>query len=535
MGLYVTGRFLPHETTTEQWAKVYSEVLQLVNAYDFLDIIFDKERFAKFGLMWQYCVKTKERQIRDELGILIYGALHGCVTCEDQALYKNLFYYLKKNSYSDELTEKPEGDICSDALVAVLKNRYNFDELNEYQDFTRTIFGNKTQGYAHHNYLLAICLLLEDRLGKAFVTCGNITRGQINFAINWANKHLEHPISPPARMNNEKLLTRLKTFVPQNKILRAFLDLTFNPQDEEMGAFIKANFTDEEIFSYWQNEAEETIPGTFGASDFFQDYFAMSDDLSLLTQVCLKKYTPEDYVKQLANSRIFEESKETSDPARLTKAGSDRETPETIQTVMGKFFGMGLRNSAVTRHIPLSKGIEAIRPFIPNAEELLNATMEERAPKHKDFEETLETFDEHQNKLVEKIETVDIYDSGDLVFYERGDTMSENIKSNLKQIREFVDGHKTQMKEDFLKLYSEDESRNKINTRMAVLVNLGKQLLPKTAWDYFESRITDDEFFDTILALHGLKSDTIPICYYIKGLLCSSELFEDVLMGDGLS
>ena len=39
MGLFITGELLPHEITPKQWEQAYVEALQLVNAYDFLDII----------------------------------------------------------------------------------------------------------------------------------------------------------------------------------------------------------------------------------------------------------------------------------------------------------------------------------------------------------------------------------------------------------------------------------------------------------------------------------------------------------------
>ena len=54
MGLFITGELLPHEITPKQWEQAYVEALQLVNAYDFLDIIRDKDKYAKYGLIWSY-------------------------------------------------------------------------------------------------------------------------------------------------------------------------------------------------------------------------------------------------------------------------------------------------------------------------------------------------------------------------------------------------------------------------------------------------------------------------------------------------
>ena len=64
MGLLILGNLLPQELTQQQWEQAYEESLQLVKAYDFLDIIHDKEKYAKYGLVWAYAEKSKERSRR---------------------------------------------------------------------------------------------------------------------------------------------------------------------------------------------------------------------------------------------------------------------------------------------------------------------------------------------------------------------------------------------------------------------------------------------------------------------------------------
>jgi len=490
-----------------------------------LDILSDTERFAKYGIVWQYGVKTREREIDNETGLSICGAWAGCVTAEDQTLYKDLEHYRKE-------LRKPKGEVCRDALFAILRGRKVLKALDKLHDASTTVFGNKTQGYAHHNYLLAICLLLEDRLGQAFVTDGDITRGQIKSAIGWANQHLQSPISLPARMNNETLLGRLKSFVPQKALLRAFLELSCNPKDEEMGVFLRTNFAAEDIVAYWKSRAKDSTPSTLGAQDFFKEYFAMSDDLSLLTQVCLKKYTPKEYAKHLAASRIFEETKETRDPAMITGVSSERSTPEPISVVMAKALNAAARNPATARYIPIEKGIAEITPIIRDAERLITEAMEKRKPFNAEFEDAMKTYHEDSEQCDQDADSVDIADCEDLVFYERGDTLSEAISIVLKSIREFIDNHRAETRKQFDSRYGQEDIDDKMDLRMAILAHSGTDLLPKTAWDFFESRICDDIFFDTILGLHvlSLGSDIVPICQCVKGILCSPELLEDVLL-----
>ncbi|MCL2824466.1 MAG: hypothetical protein FWD57_10780, partial [Polyangiaceae bacterium] len=421
-------------------------------------------------------------------------------------------------------------EVCRDVLCAVLQYGDAFEELDKYKDASVEVFGNKTQGFPHHNHLLAISLLLEDRLGKAFVTDGDITRGQVKNAVNWANEHLDRPISLPVRMDNDRLLSRLKSFVPREKLLSAFFALSFNPFDEEMGTFVRTNFDAEDVFTFWQVQADSTDPGSIGAQDFFVDYFAMSDDLSMLTQVCLKEYTPKQYAMQLATSRIFEEIKETRDPTKPTDVSSERETPEPISVVIGKMLCMGLRNPAVARYIPIDKGIAEIAQILPDAEKLIIQAMKERKPKNKSLEEGIKTLHAESDEVFEESETVDIYDSDHLVYYERGCTYSKDISSGLKKLRKSVDKRKMKARKDYDKRYRKVEIQDKVYTRMLVLVGQENRVLPKTAWDYFESRITDDKVLNTLLALHLVPSDTVPTCYYVNALLCNPELFEDVLL-----
>ena len=354
MGIYVKAILLPFEVTDEQWANTYTEALKLIDAYDFLDKIEDRERFSKLNLAWHYCIKSREREIDGQIGVAISGALNGCIRAEENTLYKNLDNYKlsRKGFFGDIHTAtKPEGKLCNDALFDVCPEN---DWLSEYQDYGKMVFWSKTQGYDHHNYLLAVALLFEDRLGKTFTVYGDITRGQIKAAIEWANQHLDTPIMMPARMDNAQLFTRLSAFVPREHLLNAFMNLIYSPKNEEINEFINKHFTHEEIMTYWAGEISHCSPGTIGSSRFFLRYFDMSSDLELLTRICIPKFTLQEYVKEMASIKVFEAEKNTDNPIA---SDPDRETPEPIEVVMGKMMAMGLSNNVTKRYISLEQGI----------------------------------------------------------------------------------------------------------------------------------------------------------------------------------
>ena len=542
MGLYITGELLPHEVTHEQWERAYLEVLQLVSTYDFLDIIHDKDKYAEYGLVWSYAEKSKEREIDGDLGVSIYGAYDGCIRAEDQILYRDLSKYLPKYRNSDEIVQ-PEPDTlrCHDAYLPRLWNYH--DELHEYQDYSRTIFGNKTQGYPHHVPLLAICLLLEDRLGNAFTVHGDITRGQINAAIEWANTIIDEPITIPCAMNNARLYERLQAFVPRQCLLESFMEATFCVCDETMYLFLQEHFSEKELADYWKERFSDVRPGTLGSSRVFKEYLTMTDDLRLLTKICADKYSPEEFAKEVASSRVFEHDKNIDDPIAALSHDSDRETPETIENVMAKTYallGAGFpRNSAVARYIPIERGIRDIALAYDDIsvggvdfEALLGKAIEEATPRNEHVSEYLGIFDELMNLLNERTEQIDIVDCEDLVFYESGHTLEAGIKATLKKIREVIDAQKEECVQDCMENEAYKESLVKKSIRMPVIIKHCTRLLPKSNWDMFERRIEEDDFFITLLGLLSLKSDTLPMGHYVRGLLYNPILFERVLMSD---
>jgi hypothetical protein len=492
-------------------------------------------------LIWSYAEKSKERDIDGHLGVGIYGAYAGCISAESQFLYRDLNRYLpEKRNTGEVIRSGPNALLCHDALIGRFHDN---EELEEYQDYQDTIFGNKTQGYPHHVPLLAIGLLLENRLGKAFTVYGDITRGQIKAAVEWANTILDKPISWPCVMDNAQLLVRLQAFVPKARQIEAFLRLTFCAADEAMYRFLQRHFSEDELMDYWREEISNYVPGTIGSGNFFKKYFNMTGDLRLLTKVCSAKYTPEEFADELASSRVFEREKNTDNPVATLSSDSDRETPETIETAMGKIFallGGGFpSNSAVERYIPPEQGIRDISLAYRDVggsdldfESLLRSSIKEAAPKGEAVSENLDILDELSNMIQEQAEQTDISDPENLVFYKLGDSIETVMKTNLKGIREFVDAHKKEASQEYMKTYAKEESTDKKFIRMAVIVERCTRLLPKSIWDMFEQKIEYDDFFFTLLGLHVLKSDTLPIAYYVKGLLYNPDLFERVLLSD---
>jgi hypothetical protein len=530
MGLFITGELLPRDITQEQWTHTYDEALQLVQAYDFLDIIIDEERFADYGLRWEYGVITKERTERGKTGVFISGAYKGFICAEMQFLYKDL------DTSEHEKPREQADNLCHDALLTQLDRVIGGER--RYNDRVKHVFGNKTQGYDHHIPLLAIALLFEDRLGKAFTVSGDITRGQIKAAVEWANEHLASTISLPCRMDNDRLLERLSAFVPRESLIDAFMYLTLCPKDEPMNAFLQEHFDETEIHGYWEKRASSCVPNTLGASDFVREFFGMSDDVGALARACAKRFTPEEFAKQLIKSKVFIEEKNSNNP---TEVDEDRDTPAAIEVVMGQIFGklLGLANSAVSRYIPLEQVLRQLESVFDGESYAIveTAIMDAYASETDSSEKPIDKlaqFEELSNAMNERADQVDIFEPEDLVFYELGDTLDDRLKANLKRIREFVDERKGEAASTFRQNHLDESTDDMRIARLLIVVKCCDRVLPKTAWDYFEERIADDDYYFTLYALLMLKADTLPLSHYAKGLLCNTCLFEQVRLSEDI-
>ena len=544
MGIEIFGTLLPWEVSDEQWAGAYNDALKLVEAFDFLDVIVDTTRYKKFKATWYYAVKSRERDLDDGIGVAIAGALNSCISAETNLFYRDLAYY--KNSRHAP-SPKPKYPFCHDALFSAVE--YGEKWAEKFSDRVCLVFGAKTQGYVHHLPLLAIALLFEDRLGKAFTVYGDINRAQIKTAIEWANKHLDRPISMPCRTDNARLLERLAAFTPPECLLKTFIDLTYSPQDEDLHGFLAEHFSFYDRLQYWKERASTCVPGTVGASDFFKQFFGMSSDLKMLAYACAKKFTITEFVKQLAVSRVFEQEKDTSNPVAFNSSDADNPQPDTIEAVFGKLFMFGLRNSAVSRTIPLEQGIAVLRNVTENGQifggeevdlgSLLQTAVEAQRSGAAQCDDTRKLFEENVQEFGEEINKVDIYEPDYLALYVPGAKILDRLAKKLRDIRTFVDNHKDRATADYSKAYAKASAKRKKNEdnqsqRLAFIIRRCNTLLPKTSWDAIEQRVADDQFFFTLLAVLSIDATTLPTAHYVKALLCNQQLFDKVLFGEGL-
>jgi len=236
MGVYIRLSIIPDAINIDAWERVYEESLELINAYLFLDRIVDTEIY---GCNWVYTDRTKERPLEGYDGLLGWYTFGDCVThnyAEAFSLLRDLDYYRKiqkrRCEHVNANDRGGDGDCYKSICNEILCSLYNWsgnDMNNRITTNVTDIFDSKTQGYPYHQYILAIACLIESRFPKYAAVHGDISKGQMQSAIDWANGILKKPIQITDRADNERLLKRIKDVInDEYYVLEAFMGLTVN-------------------------------------------------------------------------------------------------------------------------------------------------------------------------------------------------------------------------------------------------------------------------------------------------------------------
>lgn len=360
MGIFIKLEIVPDKISLDSWNSTYKEAVKLIQAYPFLDIVSqDLDNCS-----WNYADTPTETPIQycqNNIGFRLFGDLITMHTAESFELIKDLNYYREPQSEHK----------CKDILQLYTDNLQGI----------KTVFNDKTQGYDYHQYILAIACLLENRLQPYALVLGDISKGQMEAAVEWANSILEQPIQISQRANQEILLTRIKKLVPNElEALKIFMEATLNEKDKQLGCFIKMNFAKNTIINYYIEEITQYKVGTFGFSDRITEYLNLGNDLTDLCDICITKDSSPEIISSFIN-KIFDLGihLDTDNNQRLAQAqlkevrtlhtdNPSSRIPDTIPSLFGKFlFTMATSNRGQTDiYIPLDKVIEIFKEKFGN-------------------------------------------------------------------------------------------------------------------------------------------------------------------------
>ncbi len=530
MGIYIRLNIIPDQISKKDWNSAYKEAEQLINAYPFLDVASDDDAY---GCSWNYADSPSEGPIEycdNNIGFRMSGDLVTMKTAESFELIRDLDYYYRRGFES-----KKE---CKDIL------QFYADHL----EGTARVFADKTQGYDYHRYILAIACLFEDRLKPYALVSDDISRGQLESAIQWANGVLKKPINISDRAKNEILLARIRRVVlDKSTALSLFMEATLNEKDYQCGCFIRENFNKETITNYFSTKISDCKIGTFGFSDILTEYLNLGNDLTDLCDICINKDSDTNTIGLFIKA-IFElgvhlsfEDKVRSEQRQLEKLfclQSDdpySKTPDTVGSMFGKIFSMmTYGNKHQSRmYIPLDKLTEIFKEkfgeFCDVDGEISKYVDKEQ---EKEFEKPLAKTLLTGNQKNEVIEKYDIENLDNLILWEPEMTIQPQLEKFILRVKDFVDGDigdNSKLMESSLKSFEHASKKD----RMRHLINHNRYfLISKKMWNYLEKKIDDFNFFRKIIRILKIDAQEIKINRLALIILNNNRILEEYILNN---
>jgi hypothetical protein len=488
--------------TQEQWTAVYEETLQLIAQYPFMEKIVDRDSYEETMI---YADRTKERYLSpwypDKLGWFSIGDLASFEHTETFLMFRDINYY------KDSDTTQRDGDIY---FSLIDHHGTPMPEIRALSTGGYHVFDGKTQGYDSHKYLLGIATLIEDRLKPHAVVSGDITRAQIQESVDWVNQYLETPISLPDRCNCSRLLERIKRWVPHASVqLELLFFLLLYPENNELGTFIRENFSREIIREYWANYFKNVRPNTLGMHEVVESYLNMHFPIEDLCTILVSEdstigMTPRECIREILNSGIMEQQPES----RLTPNNQSDPEPETIPSLFGKsYLAMaGFRDSTTTymdepqlKHIFYS---------VFHDKRLVDAVFEEYKPQGepqgsgnilKEFaEEFLSRFSEDTDPLHQV--QYDIEEPEEIMHWKEGDSLHPDLTKKIQRVLDFLDNAIEELQREF--------GEKNENARIKALLRHNKYfLIRKETWDFILANILDDTIYLRFLSLLSIDAN----------------------------
>jgi len=525
MGIHIRLNILPDKISKNDWNSVYQEAKQLINAYPFLDIISDEDTYS---CSWHYADSPSQKPIKcckNNIGFRMSGDLITMQTAESFELIKDLNYYRSDSKPKEEYIDILQ--LYTDDLHASAK-----------------VFDDKTQGYDYHSYILAIGCLIEDRLKPYALVHGDISRGQMEMAIEWANGILKKPVHLSELADNESLLARIRKFASgELAALRLFMETTQNEKDYQLGCFIRNNISQASIIKYYTEEISERKIGTFGFSNILTEYLNLGNDPAVLCDICVDKDSDADtialFIKTIFKLGVHlkpensarSEQRQLEQLSRLEADNPHSKTPDTVGSMFGKFFSiMSLGNVRQSNmYVPVEKLVEIFKEKFGVHLDVDAEVSKYIDKKREDTYEGASVKTLTDNQDIEIIERYDIEDLDNLILWEPGMTILPQLEEFIVNVKDFVEGDIPEVLEALLKKLKKANKKE----RMEYLITYNKHfLISKRNWDYIEENIDDFSFFSKIMRILLIDASEIKINRLALSLLNNNRLLEKYILNN---
>lgn len=536
MGVYILMDILPNEIDKEEWKKVYDESLELIKAYPFMSFTVDRETY---DTTWGYVHKTTDGEIsignnKQATGWHLFGDYSTLQGAESFKLFRDIENYQLENGtfhYSND-------------ILAMMINNYLFyhdDQELAIPVRSTGVFDGKTQGFPHHIPLLAIACLIESRFPKQVLIWGDITIGQMEKAVEWANTILTHPIELTERANNKILLSRIKNLLTDELfILKAFFALTLHDHKAEVGTLLRKEFKESTITKYFKEHFSGFNVETIGSRDNLKRYIDLGFSIESTCDIAVldpngAHYDAEAFCKSLLSLNWPSKANKDRDQLTLEMNKADSAIPETVYSQFGKSFLQlaGVQDELKT-NLSIDNVVEILESklgHIVNISSFLNQREDERefVEEIKDDKEFLTYYEElkadyEKHKI--DLDAYSISDLDDIILWKKGDSIHPKIEELIEKVGTHLKVIQTKHKKSFdlFHSYSDD---NKIK----LLIKINNDFhIRKETWDYYIKNIHQPVVIDTFFALSSLKATEVNMNTLCKALVNNIELLNEYVI-----
>ncbi len=430
MGVFI-HLMVSRSVTQEEWAPVYAEALSLAQKLKLAAF-----RKVEIGGISVSCLAPVQEETsvyglfneKEWTGFTVDGDYASGETCESNSFPKFL------------VRGNPDPKAIDPLAYAYLDDIDGFPE-------PYCMLGAKTQGYAHHIPLLAVCCLIQDRLGNKACVFGDITAGQCNSAVKLVNEQLEQPIRLPEQCEPYRLAERIRAIPIADSKKPELMEAAYlGCKDLAFGAAMRRSVGEELCYTFWAERFTAYRVNYSGFRSMLIKYLDTGFDLKRFCRFYSfendgDKDERRAFIETLLQTGLCDENRKTA--FRVI----DPEDPRSygISSLFAQFFfGVG-PDKVSNRYIPLEECREILSRGLGCPElvsECINTCLQEDDKSAADVARNAlkETVIDKARQLEEDYSNYDLVQYRQLVYYEQGDRVKPELLSDLRKFFAFYTG-----------------------------------------------------------------------------------------------
>ncbi len=200
MGIFLHFYMNFNGISQESWEKAYQESIKCLKKFPFKLVRTIQDKHQRYTYSDSIIVSKNKSNER----WCIEGDAFSLRSFEAFELYR-----YPNEMYFNEITKSFHKQALSKSIFCVEANHFYSTT-----QFSKDLWGNKTQGYPYHLALLAVGILLEQHFEGNCYLHGDFTKAQAYFLSQWLEKTFNRPFALPVCLDLPKLWKYIYSVIP---------------------------------------------------------------------------------------------------------------------------------------------------------------------------------------------------------------------------------------------------------------------------------------------------------------------------------